>query len=52
MTVSCRLSRNHILREGLNMKERYEKPEIEIVAFDTKDVIATSFQPIGDGDND
>lgn len=39
------------------MKEIYEKPEIDIIVFDTEDVIVTSTQPntttpVDDGDDD
>ena len=37
------------------MKERYEKAEIEVIVFETEDVITTSNDPVGDGtgnDND
>ncbi len=32
--------------------ERYEVPEMEIVRFDTEDVITTSGEVIEDGDED
>ena len=32
------------------MKENYEKLEMEVIAFDTEDVITTS--PVDDGDED
>ena len=59
MTAASDLLRNHILGKEINMKEIYEKPELDIIVFDTEDVIVTSTQPnitvpdeIDDGDGD
>lgn len=34
------------------MKELYTKPELQVVSFDTKDVVSTSIPSLGDGDDD
>ena len=46
MTAASDLLRNHILGKEINMKEIYEKPEIETIVFDAEDVIITSGKPI------
>lgn len=33
-----------IVRKGIEMKESYESPEIEVIEFDAEDVITTSDQ--------
>ena len=40
------------MKGGMGMKEVYEAPELDIVAFEAEDVITTSLTGIEDGGNE